>query len=162
MDHDPLAILPPMGEAAAVEEVVRRLLAGSRTMYLCTAADDDPWGAGAFFAESDPFHLSLVLEQHGRSLRNIRHNPRVALVVSSGNAFEPFLQGSADAEVLDDDEDGLQATTAALRAKAPEIEPLLSVPMVPVRLHVSRWRATDVVNGWLPGKELLAGEAPTA
>lgn len=141
--------------------MVRRLLAGARTMYLSTTSGDEPWGAGTFFAESDPFHLSLVLEQHGRSLRNIRHNPRVALVVSSGNAFEPFLQGSADAEMLEDD-DELQATTAALRAKAPEIEPLLSAPMAPVRLHVSRWRVTDVVNGWLPGRELLAGETPTA
>lgn len=150
-----------MGAPGEVEEVVRRLLAGSRTMYLSTTAGDEPWGAGAFFAESDPFHLALVLEQHGTSLRNIGHNPRVALVVSSGNAFEPFLQGSADAEVLEAD-DELEATTAALRAKAPEIEPLLGAPMAPVCLHVSRWRVTDVVSGWLPGKELLAGGTPTA
>lgn len=150
-----------MGERGEVEEVVRRLLAGAPTMYLSTTADDEPWGAGAFFAESDLFHLSLVLEEHGRTLGNIRRNPRLALVVSSGNPFEPFLQGAADAELLEDD-DEFRATVEALRTKAPEIEPLLSVPMVAVQLHVSRWRATDVVNGWLPGKELLAAETATA
>ena len=154
-------ILLYMGELGEVEDLVRRLLAGAPTMYLSTTADDEPWGAGAFFAESGPFDLSLVLEEHGRTLRNIRRNPRVALVVSSGNPFEPFLQGAADAELLEDDEK-LTATTDALRTKAPQIEPLLAAPMVAVRLHVTRWRATDVVNGWLPGKDLLAPDAITA
>ncbi len=127
-------------------------------MYLSTAADDEPWGAGAFFAESDPFTLSLVLELHGRTLRNIRRNPRVALVVSSGDPFEPFLQGAADAEVLENAAE-IKATTDLLRVKAPQIEPLLGMPMAAVRLHVTMWRATDVVKGWLPGKELRASEA---
>lgn len=150
-----------MGELGEVEDLVRRLLAGAPTMYLSTTADDEPWGAGVFFAESGLFDLSLVLEEHGRTLHNIRRNPRVALVVSSGNPFEPFLQGAADAELLEDDEE-VKATTDALRTKAPQIEPLLGAPMVAVRLHVRRWRATDVVNGWLPGKELLAPGAITA
>lgn len=148
-----------MNERREVEEVVRRLLAGASTMYLSTTADDEPWGAGSFFAESDPFNVSLVLEEHGRTLRNIRRNPRVALVVSSGNPFEPFLQGSADAELLEN-EDQFEATTDALRAKAPQIEPLLSGPMVAVQLHVRLWRATDVMNGWLPGKELVPEGTP--
>lgn len=124
-------------------------------MYLSTTADDEPWGAGVFFAESGLFDLSLVLELHGRTRQNIRRNPRVAMVVSNGNPFEPYLQGAAGAEVLEDD-DEMRATTDALRAKAPQIEPLLGAPVAAVRLHVSRWRATDVVNGWLPGKELVA------
>lgn len=146
---------------ADVEDVVRRLLAESPTMYLGTTADDEPWAAGAFFAERDLFELSLVLELHGRTLRNIRLNPRVALVVSSGNPFAPFLQGAADAEVLDDS-DEITATVAALMAKAPQIEPLLAAPTAAVRLRVSRWRATDVGRGWLPGKELLAPEPVVA
>ena len=137
--------------------MVRRLLAGAQTMFLSTAADDQPWGAGVFFAESSPFELSLILELHGRTLRNVRSNPRVAMVVSSGNAFEPFLQGAAAAEVIEDD-DRLGGIVAALRAKAPQIEPLLGAPLAGVRLEVSHWRATDVVNGWLPGRELRRAE----
>ena len=150
-----------MGELGEVEEVVRRLLAGSPIMYLSTAANDEPWGAGAFFAESDLFDLWLILELYGRTLGNIRQNPRVAMVVSNGNPFEPFLQGSADALVLEDD-DNMRAATGALRAKAPQIEPLLGAPIAAVRLHVTRWRATDVANGWLPGKELPSPKTVTA
>ena len=124
-------------------------------MFLSTSAGEEPWGAGTFVAERGPFELGIILEQQGRTLRNIRQNPRVAMVVSSGNPFEPFLQGAADAEVLEDEE-GTAAVIAALRTKAPQIEPLLGAPVVALRLHVRCWRATDVVNGWLPGKELTA------
>ena len=130
-------------------------------MFLSTAAGDEPWGAGTFVAESGPFELGIILEKQGRTLRNIRQNPRVAIVVSSGNPFEPFLQGAADAEVVEDQED-TEAVIAALRAKAPQIEPLLGAPVVALRLHVSCWRATDIVNGWLPGKELTARQTSSA
>lgn len=150
-----------MEEPAEVEALVRRLLAASPTMFLSTAAGNESWGAGTFVAESGPFELGIILEQQGRTLRNIRQNPRVAMVVSSGNPFEPFLQGAADAEVIDDEE-ATAAVIAALRAKAPQIEPLLGAPVVALRLHVTHWRATDVVNGWLPGKELTARQPSAA
>lgn len=127
-------------------------------MYLSTTAGDEPWGSGSFFAESGLYDLQLLLELHGHTLRNIRQNPRVAVVVSNGNPFEPFLQGAADAQVLDG-EDDIKATTEALMAKAPQIEPFLGAPLAAVRLHVTLWRATDVVNGWLPGKELAAPDS---
>src|SRR5688572_22850298 len=107
-----------MSEASEVEEVVSGLLAGAHTMFLSTSGEDGPWGAGAFFAEREAFTLELLLELQGRTLRNIRRQPMVAMVVSSGNPFEPFLQGAADAEVLE----GEVETAAAierLRAKAP-------------------------------------------
>lgn len=142
-------------ELDQVEEAVSRLLAERRTFFLSTSGPDAPWGAAAFFAESGVFNLSLVLELHGTTLRNIRHNSTVAMVVSSGDPFEPFLQGTATAEVLEDEE-ALRATADRLRAKAPQIEPLLGIPMAAIRLHVHQWRVTDVVKGWLPGKELTA------
>jgi hypothetical protein len=144
-----------LGDLEEVATVVRRMLAGTPTMYVCTSADNDPWGAGVFFAESDLFNLSLVLELHGRTLRNIRGNPRVALVVSSGNPFEPWLQGEAAAQVFEDKEN-ISAVGDELRAKAPQSEPFLAVPLVAVRLRVTWWRVSDPANGWLPGKELPA------
>jgi hypothetical protein len=50
----------------------------------------------------------------------------------------------------------VRAGKAALLAKAPQIEPFLAAPLEAVRLHVRCWRATDVANGWLPGKTLEA------
>lgn len=139
----------------AVEEKVRSVLAGRTTLFLSTAVNDAPWGAGTFFAESDLFTLAIVLETGGTTLSNIRANPRVAAVVSSGSPFEPFLQGDGTAVELTDERE-VEATKAALLAKAPEIAPFLQIPLVALSLRIRRWRATDVPNGWLPGKELLA------
>lgn len=141
-----------------VENKVRSVLAALPYLYLSTASSDEPWVAGGFFAESDPFTLVMVLETRGKTLANIRVNPHVALVVSSGSAFEPFLQASADVVVLTDEQE-VEDVKAALRAKAPQVEPFLNAPIEAVRLHVRRWRVTDVVNGWLPGKEI---EPPAA
>ena len=127
-------------------------------MFLSTSADDQPWVAGVFFAERGSFELSVILEVQGRTLSNIRRNPSVALVVSHGDPFAPFLQGAATAEVLNDD--GAQAVVAALRTKSPQIEPLLGAPFDAVQLRVAKWRVTDIVSGWLPGIELTA--APSA
>ncbi|MDQ3757088.1 MAG: pyridoxamine 5'-phosphate oxidase family protein [Actinomycetota bacterium] len=143
-----------MDNAEIVEEKVRGLLAGAQTLFLSTCGDAVPWGAGAFFAESDPFTLSLVLEAQGRTLANMRANPNVAIVVSSGDPFAPFLQGQAQAVVLGDDDKA--RTCDAIVAKAPQSAPFMDAPIVPVTLQVSKWRVTDVVNGWLPGKELAA------
>lgn len=143
-----------MGDADIVEDKVRGLLAGAQTLFLSTCGDAVPWGAGAFFAESDPFTLSLVLEAQGRTLTNIRANPKVAIVVSNGDPFAPFLQGQAEAIVLGEDDKA--RTCESIMAKAPQSEPFMDAPIVPVSLRVTKWRVTDVVNGWLPGKELAA------
>ena len=137
-----------------IAEVVADRLASSHAFTLGTTGSDGPWVAGAFFAESGLFTLELVLEQSGRTLRNLREEPTAAVIVAAGTPFEPFLQAQARAEVVTGDEDA--AVRAALLAKVPEAEPFLRAPVVAVRLHVASWRATDVVNGWLPGKVLTA------
>ena len=152
---DMQVVLDAPTDEAEVTAVIRKLLADNATFFLSTTGKDGPWGAGAFFAEDGLFELTLVLELHGRTLRNIRQDPRVAMVVSSGNPYEPFLQGAAHAEVLDGEE-AMKRTTAHLMAKAPQIEPILGAPIAALRLHVELWRATDIVNGWLPAKELRA------
>lgn len=138
-----------------VETKVREVLAALPTLFLATTHGDEPWVAGGFFAESDPFTLVMVLESRGTTLRNIKANPRVAVVVSSGDPFTAFLQGSAEASLVTEASE-VQAVKAALRAKAPQIEPLLAAPVEAVHLRVRCWRATDVPNGWLPGKTLEA------
>ena len=138
---------------------MRELLATNKTLVLSTSASDRPWIAGVYFAESDPFHLTLILETAGRSLANIRVNPNVAVTVSLRSPFELYLQGEGDAEVLDTDAQ-LAAAKDAVQAKAPEIE-LLKFQAVAVRLTIRHWRATDVMIGWRPGKELLPPTRPS-
>jgi len=143
-----------MGDNRETEELVAGVLAGAATMFLSTCANDEPWSAGVFFVESDPFTIRLVVETTGRTLRNIHANPRVALVVSTGNPFEPFLQGAAEAVVEDDGQ--IAEIGAALAAKSPQIGPLLESGMAvaALRLDVKTWRYTDIPNGVLPGVEV--------
>ena len=151
-----------MADMAEVQDLVTRTLSSHPTLFLSTTSNDEPWGTGAFFAESDPFTLRLVLEQTGRTLRNVHANPTVAIVVSTGNPYEPFLQGSAGVVVLES-VDEVEATKAALIAKAPAVEPILGAPIVAVQLEVTTWKATDIRNGWLPALQLIAPQrAPSS
>jgi nitroimidazol reductase NimA-like FMN-containing flavoprotein (pyridoxamine 5'-phosphate oxidase superfamily) len=142
-----------------VKNTVRELLAVNKTMFLSTSANDRPWVAGVYFAESDPFHLTLILETAGRSLANIRANPNVAVTVSLHSPFDLYLQGEGDAEMLDTEEQ-LEAAKDAVQAKAPEIE-LLKFRAAAVRVTIRHWRATDVMIGWRPGKELMPPPKPS-
>jgi nitroimidazol reductase NimA-like FMN-containing flavoprotein (pyridoxamine 5'-phosphate oxidase superfamily) len=148
-----------LGPDDEVKNTVRELLATNKTLVLSTSANDRPWIAGAYFAESDPFHLTLILETAGRSLANIRVNPNVAVTVSLWSPFELYLQGEGDAEVLITDEQ-LEAARNAVRAKAPEIE-LLKFRPAGVMITIRHWRATDVAIGWRPGKELVPPITPS-
>lgn len=134
------------------ETVVRATLAAHDSMYLATAGPAGPWVNGVFFVETDPFTLSFLLEQRGRTLAAIRHDPQVAIIVSTGVPTDPFLQAQAVAEVLTEGE--ADEARRLLVAKVPAAEPFLGVPTEAVRVAVGSWRVTDVLNGWLPGREL--------
>lgn len=135
-----------------VNAVVRDTLAAHKSMYLATSGSAGPWVGGVYFAEVDSFTLVLVLEERGRTLAAVRENPAVAVVVSTGCPTQPFLQARATAEVVEGARDA--EVRRQLLAKVPEAAPFLDFPVKAVRLTVSSWRATDLGNGWLPGKEL--------
>src|SRR5215471_20582166 len=102
-----------------VKNTVRELLATNKVLCLGTCANDRPWVAGAYFAETDPFHLTLILDVDSRSLANIRLNPNIAVTLATGSPFDLHLQGEGDAELLEDGQQ-LDAAQKAVRAKAPE------------------------------------------
>ena len=141
-----------LGPDDEVKNRVRELLATNKVLTLGTSAKDRPWVTGAYFAETDAFHLTLILEISGRALANIRLNRNVAIQLSTGSPFDVHLQGEGDAEVLADDQQ-FEAARDAVRAKAPEIE-LLKFQAAAVQVTIRHWRATDVTIGWRPGKEL--------
>jgi hypothetical protein len=145
-----------MEPVADVERVVRATLAAHPSLFLATCGVSGPWVNGVYFAETGPFTLSVVLERHGRTLAAVRKDPRVAVIVSTGSPMDPFLQAKALAEVIDG-RDG-EAARAALLAKVPQAAPFLGTPIETVRLTVGQWRVTDIPNGWLPGRPLMAEE----
>lgn len=135
------------------ESAARGILAAHAAMYLavCTA-DDTPWVGGVHFAETGLFTLVLVLEEHGRTLAAIRRNPAVAMVVSTGAPYDPFLQGSATAEIVEGE--ASDEVHRVLVAKVPAVEAFLGIPHRSVRLTVHGWRVTDITRGWIPGRQL--------
>ena len=137
---------------ADVERLARDTLAAHPSMFLATAGDAGPWVNGVYFAEKGLYTLFLVLEQRGRTLAAIRSQPRVAVIVSTASPGDPFLQATAEAEVLE----GMAAEHAreTLLRKVPQATPFVDTPIETVRLTVAGWRVTDIPNGWLPGVEL--------
>jgi hypothetical protein len=146
----------PNDEIRDVHDKVVEVLAGTTSLYLASASTD-VWNAGAYFAELDPFTLTLVLESHGTTLTNLRANPTAALVIAPNGPFQPFLQGRAQATVRD--AAGKEDTIAALLRKEPQAKPLIEGgPVEAVELRVTTWRLTDIMAGWLPGRELTPAD----
>jgi hypothetical protein len=145
-------------EPSAVADLVRSTLAAHKSLFLATSGSTGPWVGGVYFAESGEFTLNLVVEDRGRTLAAIRENPLVSVVVSTGSPMEPFLQAQASAEILGGDDDA--GVRELLVAKVPEAAPFLAAPVTAVRLAVPKWRATDIANGWLPGRELADPRLP--
>ena len=144
--------------AGVVADLVRGTLAAHKSLFLATSGSDGPWVGGVYFAETGEFTLNLVLEDRGRTLAAVRENPVVSVVVSTGSPMQPFLQAQALAEVVPPEDDA--RVRALLVEKVPEAAPFLSAPVTAVRLTVRAWRATDIPNGWLPGRELPGPRHP--
>jgi hypothetical protein len=139
---------------ADLESVARRTLAAHPSLYLATAGEAGAWVNGVYFAETDLFTIALILEEHGRTAVAIRHDPRIAAIVSTGSPADPFLQGSGRAEFAD--EASADEIRRVLLAKVPAAEPFmnLGIPIRALRLHIDSWRVTDVANGIVPGREI--------
>jgi hypothetical protein len=137
---------------ADVERLVRDTLAAHPSLFLATAGEAGPWVNGVYFAEDDLFTISLVLERHGRTVAAIRCQPRVAVIVSTGSPGDPFLQATADAEILHGG--AAEYAREVLVAKVPHAARFLATPVEAVSVTVATWRVTDIPNGWLPGVEL--------
>ena len=89
-----------------------------KTLFLSTSADDRPFVAPLYFAESDSFHLTMIFDGAGRSLTNVTGNPNVTVMISTGSPFDLCLQGEGYAEVISDPQQ-LVGAMNAVRAKAP-------------------------------------------
>ncbi len=133
-----------------------QLLASNRTLKIATSGGPvSPWVATAYFAESGPFELHVMIESGGKTLANVKAHPRVAVMLENGDAFGLFGQAQGRAALVE--AGAAERFQAEVVAKTPESAPLMRLPnLVPVRIEIDRWLLTDVGSGWLPAKELRA------
>lgn len=143
---------------------VRAKLAGIltfTTIDLATSKDGINWCSNAFFAQLDddnPFRLTLILENRGRTLDQLRANPNVGFKVVPGGFLQPFAQGLGTVTVRAPQDRA--ETFQVLRDKEPQIEPFLATPVEALTVDVQWWRVTDVQGGWLPGQVLKREAQP--
>ncbi len=144
-----------------LEEALIQLLNASATVKLSTATHRGaPWVAAAFFAADGPYALHVLLEARGRTLSNLRANPRVAVMIENGNAFSLFAQAEGSAKLVEPQHDAIRQ---AIAEKTPASASMVALPnLVAVRIEVACWRLTDVVAGWIPAKELSRSLPPVA
>lgn len=124
---------------------------------LATSKDGVNWATSAFFAnlDEDLFRLTLILENHGRTLDQLRANPNVGVKVVPGGIADPFAQGLGTVTLRDDSE--REETFQALLRKEPQVEPFFAAPVTAVVIDIDWWRVTHLGGGWLPGKVLERG-----
>ena len=102
---------------------------------------------GALYPELD---LILMVEQHGKTLTNLKADPRVAISISHNDATRDFIQASGRAILLP--EYTIEPVMAALTKKMPWYK--LYTPCVPVGLALSELFVTSFPLGWMPARHL--------
>ncbi|NKY32061.1 pyridoxamine 5'-phosphate oxidase family protein [Nocardia speluncae] len=124
---------------------------------LATSEDGVNWATSAFFAnlDEDLFRLTLILENRGRTLGQLKANPNVGVKVVPGGIADPFAQGLGTVTLRDDSE--RDETFQALLRKEPQVEPFFASPVTAVVIDIDWWRVTHLGGGWLPGKVLERG-----
>ncbi|MGW0177980.1 hypothetical protein [Nocardia sp. NPDC003345] len=148
-----------MSDDVTTTEIRKKLteVLGHSTIDLATSKDGVNWATSAFFAnlDDDLFTLTLILENRGRTLDQLRANPNVGVKVVPAGIAEPFAQGLGTVTLrADDDRD---ATFQALLRKEPQVEPFFATPVTAVVIDIDWWRVTHLGGGWLPGKVLDRG-----
>jgi hypothetical protein len=147
--------LRPDAPPAEVRAAAAALFAEVPSIQVATLGGPyTPWILGAYFttAPDEPLELLLMVEKHGKSMKNLRADPRVAFTVNTGDAMHDFAQGAGRAEVLDDDAAPL--FLERLVAKMPWFK--LYTPCAPVRIRVEELFVTSFSRGWMPAQRLVA------
>lgn len=136
---------------SSLEEVKDKALeiftSNDAIMLATTGGEYSPWVLGAYYA-SDGMFIYLLLERDGKSLANIKINNKVAFSISRNDAMQDFLQGYGTAEILQEEEE--ENVRAKLLAKMPWYKTF--VPMIPIRIEISKLYVTSLQNGWFPAK----------
>ncbi|MGI5218373.1 hypothetical protein [Nocardia sp. CA-290969] len=149
-----------MSDDVTTTEIRKKLteILSHSSIDLATSKDGVNWATSAFFAnlDEDLFRLTLILENSGRTLNQLRANPNVGVKVVPGGIADPFAQGLGTVTLRDDSD--RDETFQALLRKEPQIEPFFATPVTAVVIDIDWWRVTHLGGGWLPGKVLERGD----
>jgi len=108
-----------------------------------------PWTVGVYFAH-DGLSLYTFVEESGKTIENLRANPRVSLMISDNDAQKDFLQASGKVHFLDQKE--ADSVRAKLEAKMPWYKTY--TPVVPVRIDPTEVFVSSFASGWFPAKRI--------
>lgn len=108
-----------------------------------------PWILGVYFATQGE-QIVFFLETAGKSLANVRANPRVALSFSENDAMKDFVQLYGSAEILPDSEE--PNVRQLLEAKMPWFKTY--TPVTPVRVRPHQILVSSFSRGWFPAQKV--------
>ena len=135
-------------EQVAVADVGRAVwaLRAYDAIALATTGDDGPRVAGVFFAPEEHdggIALILAVMDDGRSVNDMRQDPRVSFLCSPGNASR-WIQGRGTATVPDVSDAERIELFRRLVAHAPGAQTYVeSLPVRPVLVAVTHLRAVE-------------------
>ena len=111
------------------------------------SVEHSPWVLGAYFVHDGPDVLCF-LETHGKSLKNIAVNPRVAFSISANDAMKDFVQGRGEARARPPA--AHDALLYKLQAKLPGFA--LYTPSTPIRIFTDELFVSSFASQWVPAK----------
>lgn len=139
-----------MTSETEIKSAILAILAENNAISLATTGGEySPWILGAYFA-SDDLTIYLLLEQSGKTLANLKANPKGALLISQNDAMKDFLQAQFEATILPDSEEPM--VRSLLVQKMPWYQTY--APCVPVRLDAQKWFVSSLARQWFPAKVL--------
>lgn len=133
-----------------IKQMILSILNENNAISLATTGGEySPWILGAYFASND-LTIYLLLEKSGKTLANLKTNPKGALMISQNDAMRDFLQAQFEAVLLADSDEA--KVREMLVAKMPWYQTY--TPCVPVRLDVQKWFVSSFARQWFPAKVL--------
>lgn len=133
-----------------IKSAILSILSENNAINLATTGGEySPWILGAYFA-SDDLTIYLMLEKSGKTLANLKVNPKGALMISQNDAMKDFLQAQFEAVILPDSDEA--KVRELLVGKMPWYQTY--TPCVPVRLDVQKWFVSSFARQWFPAKVL--------
>lgn len=133
-----------------IKSAILSILSENNAINLATTGGEySPWILGAYFA-SDDLTIYLMLEKSGKTLANLKVNPKGALMISQNDAMKDFLQAQFEAFILPDSDEA--KVRELLVGKMPWYQTY--TPCTPVRLDVQKWFVSSFARQWFPARVL--------
>jgi len=133
------------------KNVASEILGLCKACTLATVGDGTPWATSVFYA-NEALTIYLILEKGGKSMANIKRNPKVALAADN-RIPNRFIQIGGVAEVLESSE--AERGRRMVYDKLPEYKSFFeAVPTSVVKVRPKVIYVSDMAKGWFPAKSI--------